>query len=203
MNFEFTEEQLAVQEVARTFAEKRLKPRAEEFDAEAKMDRALLKELGDLGLMGVTSAGEEHGRDASQLLTTGKAPSDWNDVAFLRSTGEERGWLAAVTDRYKIIYSTADVPWLFDLEKDPDELVNVFNDPAYRETVRGLSQKLADYGKKYNDPRAANADIQSDLEWAIKGTGPYVSKRPERPPAPAKAKGAKEKRRKKSRGGEQ
>ena len=35
MNFEMTEDQLAVQEVAREFAEKRLKPRAEEFDAEA------------------------------------------------------------------------------------------------------------------------------------------------------------------------
>jgi butyryl-CoA dehydrogenase len=60
MNFEFTEEQLAVQEVARAFAEKRLKPRAEEFDAEAKMDRAVLKELGDLGLMGVALP-EEYG----------------------------------------------------------------------------------------------------------------------------------------------
>jgi uncharacterized sulfatase len=156
-----------------------------------------------LGLMDVKTAGKEHGRDASQLLSTGKAPGDWNDIALLRSTGEERGWLAAVTDRYKIIYSTADAPWLFDLEKDPDELVNAFSAPAYRETVRELSRHLADYGKKYNDPRAANADIQADLEWAIGGTGPYVSKRPVRPPAPAKAKGAGGKRRKKNRVGEE
>ena len=72
---------------------------------------------------------------------------------------------------------------LYDLEHDPDELVNVVSDPAYREEVRELSRQLADYGKKYNDPRAANTDIQADLEWAITGTGPYVSRRPVRPPA--------------------
>ncbi len=54
MNFELTEDQLAVQEVARGFTEKKLKPRAEEFDAESKMDSGLLKEMGELGLMGIT-----------------------------------------------------------------------------------------------------------------------------------------------------
>ncbi len=148
-----------------------------------------------LGLMGVKTAGSEHGRDASQLLTTGRAPDGWVDVVFLRGTGEERGWLAAVTDRYKLVYSTADVPWLFDLEKDPDELVNAFNDPTYRETIRELSKQLREYGRKYTDPRAANADVQADLQWAIHGTGPYASNRPEpdrRPAAkPKRAKGKK------------
>ncbi len=60
MNFELTEDQLAVQEVARGFAEKKLIPRAEEFDSESKMDMALLKEMGDLGLMGITLP-EEYG----------------------------------------------------------------------------------------------------------------------------------------------
>ncbi len=60
MNFDLTEDQLAVQEVARGFSEKKLKPRAEEFDSESKMDPALLKEMGDLGLMGLTLP-EEYG----------------------------------------------------------------------------------------------------------------------------------------------
>lgn len=60
MNFELTEDQLAVQEVAREFAEKRLKPRAEEFDAEAKFDMAVLREMGELGLLGI-SLPEEYG----------------------------------------------------------------------------------------------------------------------------------------------
>jgi butyryl-CoA dehydrogenase len=53
MDFELSEDHLAVQDVARGFAEKKLKPRAEEFDAESKMDIGLLKELGELGLMGI------------------------------------------------------------------------------------------------------------------------------------------------------
>ena len=60
MNFELTEDQLAVQEVARGFAEKKLKPRAEEFDAESKMDLGLIKEMGELGLLGIALP-EEHG----------------------------------------------------------------------------------------------------------------------------------------------
>ncbi len=60
MNFELTEDQVAVQEVAREFAEKRLKPRAEEFDAEAMFDMALLREMGELGFMGINLP-EEYG----------------------------------------------------------------------------------------------------------------------------------------------
>jgi butyryl-CoA dehydrogenase len=60
MDFSLTEDHLAVQEVARTFAEKKLMPRAEEFDAEAKLDPALIKEMGELGLLGMTLP-EEYG----------------------------------------------------------------------------------------------------------------------------------------------
>ena len=60
MDFNLTEDQLAVQEVAREFAEKKLKPRAEEFDTEAKLDPALIKEMGELGLLGLTLP-EEYG----------------------------------------------------------------------------------------------------------------------------------------------
>jgi len=135
-----------------------------------------------LGLMGVKTAGKEEGRDASTLFETGKAPAGWKDVAFIRGTGgPDANWLAAVTDRYKLVYSPVDHPWLFDLEKDPDELVNSFCDPAYRETVRDLSREIVAYGKKYNDGRAENPKIKADLDWAIRGTGEYV------PAPPAKA----------------
>lgn len=60
MNFELTEDQLAVRDVARGFAEKKLKPKAEEFDAESKMDTGLIKEMGELGLLGIALP-EEHG----------------------------------------------------------------------------------------------------------------------------------------------
>ena len=81
-----------------------------------------------------------------------------------------------MTDRYKLIYSTKDDPWLFDLEQDPDELSNCFTDPEYRETVQELSQRLAEYGLELlRDPRSPNLRIQADLGWAIDGEGPYVA----------------------------
>lgn len=130
-----------------------------------------------LRLMNVDSPGPDEGRDCSKLLTEGKAPIDWNDVAFMRGTGQEAGWVAAVTRRYKLVYSTKDDPWLFDLEKDPDELTNFYGHDRYRTTVRALSKQLRDYGKSCTDPRVANARIQADLKWAIEGTEPYVSNR--------------------------
>jgi len=67
MDFALTEDQLAVQEVARTFAEKKLMPRAEEFDAESKLDPALIKEMGELGLLGLTLP-EEYGGGAMDAV---------------------------------------------------------------------------------------------------------------------------------------
>jgi arylsulfatase A-like enzyme len=152
-----------------------------------------------LSLMGYKSKDHE-GRDASALFLSGEAPDQWNDVAFIRSTGDESGWLAAVTDRYKLIYSTSDDPWLFDLEEDPDELKNLFAHPAHRETVRDLSRQLAAYGNRHHDPRAANAKIQADLSWAIEGEGPYVSTRPAKPPGkPGRERESKKGTRRKSR----
>jgi arylsulfatase A-like enzyme len=136
-----------------------------------------------LSLMGCRTAGQEQGRDASALFVNGEAPSGWTDVAFLRGTGDENGWLAAVTDRYKLVYSTQDEPWLFDLEKDPDELLNCFRDPSCRETIRELSQQIIEYGSKYGDARTQNSKIKADLTWAVKGTGEYVPTAPEGPAA--------------------
>ncbi|MCL4205778.1 MAG: sulfatase [Pirellulaceae bacterium] len=155
-----------------------------------------------LGLMQVAATGEVEGRDASSLLTAGRAPADWKDIAILRGTGLEHGWLAAVTKRYKLVVSTSDEPWLFDLENDPDELVNRFRDSAYRRTVRELGQELAAYGQRFSDPRAANAMIQADLAWAVSGTGDYVSDRPARPPQAKAAKAAKEKPKKRKQAAE-
>lgn len=53
MDFKFTEEQQYVRDVARKFADERLFPNAGEFDKKAKLDRGIIKEMGDLGLMGV------------------------------------------------------------------------------------------------------------------------------------------------------
>jgi len=136
-----------------------------------------------LSLMGQKTAGLEEGRDASALFGAGRAPEGWRDVAFMRSTGPaERGWLAAITSRYKLVCSVNDQPWLFDLQEDPDEVTNRFLRPEYRETVRALSKQLRAYCRDHRDARGDAPRIKADLAWAIEGAGDYVP-----PPMPVKA----------------
>jgi arylsulfatase A-like enzyme len=104
------------------------------------------------------------GRDASALFQ-GKTPGDWNDIAFIRGT---KSWLCAVTDRYKLVYAMTGEPWLFDLQKDPNELTNVFAGKAYRSVVKNLSAQLIEYAAKNNDPYGKHEHIKAQLQAAVK-----------------------------------
>jgi alkylation response protein AidB-like acyl-CoA dehydrogenase len=60
VDFRFTEEQLSIQSIARDFAQKRIAPVAAEFDARAEFPLENIREMGQLGLMGV-EVPEAHG----------------------------------------------------------------------------------------------------------------------------------------------
>ena len=60
MNFELTEEQQLVQQMARDFAKNEVEPKARELDREASWPSDLVNRMGELGLMGVAIP-EEHG----------------------------------------------------------------------------------------------------------------------------------------------
>lgn len=53
MDFALAEEHLMIQEVAREFSQKKLAPRAAEFDETGQLDRDLIHEMGHLGLLGI------------------------------------------------------------------------------------------------------------------------------------------------------
>ncbi len=53
MNVELTEEQRMIQDVARDFAEKELRPIAGAIDREARFPRETVRRMGELGLMGI------------------------------------------------------------------------------------------------------------------------------------------------------
>ncbi len=121
-----------------------------------------------LAMMKIPTAQTEQGRDASAIFTTGRTPKSWNDITFIRGTGhisgkDDNNWLAAVTKRHKLVYSPGDDPWLFDLQKDPDELTNFYNNPDYKETAQKLAKQLIEYSQKYNDPRIEQKDIKKQL----------------------------------------
>jgi len=60
VNFQFTEEQLMIQQVARDFARSRIAPIAAEFDESGAFPVETIKQMGELGLMGI-EVPEEYG----------------------------------------------------------------------------------------------------------------------------------------------
>jgi arylsulfatase A-like enzyme len=119
-----------------------------------------------LPLMGVDVPSGVEGRDASGLFT-GSRPSTWHDVAIFRSTPGNI-WICAVSDRYKLVFSQSDRPWLFDLEKDPHERRNLFGDPERRPFVRQLAIDLAAYGTKSGDVYCDHPKIRAEIAAAAK-----------------------------------
>ena len=67
MNFSFTDEQLALRDMVRKFAEKELKPYYTQWDREKKYPRHLNKKIGELGLIGMALPTEKGGMGASHV----------------------------------------------------------------------------------------------------------------------------------------
>jgi arylsulfatase A-like enzyme len=65
------------------------------------------------------------------------------------------------TKRYKLIHFYYDVDeWeLYDLEKDPSEMRNVFNNPAYGQVKIELQQRLLELRKQYGDSDSITQSI--------------------------------------------
>lgn len=65
------------------------------------------------------------------------------------------------TKRYKLIHFYYDIDeWeLYDLEKDPSEMKNVYSDPAYREVRESMHVKLEKVRKKYGDSDELNRSL--------------------------------------------
>lgn len=70
MSIEFTEEQEAIREMAERFARERLASRYQPMEREGKLDRDLVAEMGELGLLGV-SLPESLGGLGAGSVTTG------------------------------------------------------------------------------------------------------------------------------------
>ncbi|MCC8154730.1 MAG: sulfatase-like hydrolase/transferase [Tannerellaceae bacterium] len=132
-----------------------------------------------LSFCGIQTTQPFDGRDMSSVWK-GEQPTDnYKDIIFMRSTtpliesdwdesatARRNLWLSVVTPTYKLTYSEnkEDVPWLTDLSKDPDELVNCYFNPEYSKIVKELANELVKYGKSYNDTRIYHPHIRKELE---------------------------------------
>ena len=61
MDFRYTEDQLSIQSIARDFAQKRIAPVAAEFDKSGEFPLDNIREMGQLGLMGIEVSHEYGG----------------------------------------------------------------------------------------------------------------------------------------------
>ncbi len=115
-------------------------------------------------LCGIEMEGEVDGISILPLLLKQEGYKGRN-ITFSRSTGGSTGWICVATDRYKLVHTTvnADEPWLIDLEVDPEEYVNFYNNPAYAEVVEDLSARLIDYATVNKDDKLNNNKIRQEL----------------------------------------
>ena len=67
MNFDLTDEQRAIRDLARDFAQSEVRPVAEELDREKRFPYEIVKKLGELGLMGIPYPDEYGGGGADTL----------------------------------------------------------------------------------------------------------------------------------------
>lgn len=86
----------------------------------------------------------------------GKPPANWRRSMYYRYYHPGHHNVAAHygvrTDRYKLIFFNKLNQWeLYDLQKDPIEMKNVYNDPAYQKTVEQLKKELYRLKKEFKD----------------------------------------------------
>ncbi len=96
------------------------------------------------------------GRSLKPLLG-GKMPADWRKSIYYHyyERGEHHvpAHEGVRTDRYKLIHFYDTGEWeLFDLEKDPQEMVSVYSDADYAPVVERMKAQLARLRAEYKVP---------------------------------------------------
>ena len=108
-----------------------------------------------LAAAGAKVPADMQGRSFVPLLE-GKAPKDWRRSMYYRYYHPGHHNVAAHygvrTDRYKLIFFNKLNQWeLYDLQKDPIEMKNVYSDPAYQKIVEQLKKELERLRKELKD----------------------------------------------------
>jgi N-acetylglucosamine-6-sulfatase len=119
-----------------------------------------------LDFAGVKTPDMMQGRSFRTLCETGKEPDGWKQEAYYRywmhmAHHDNPGHVGIRTKTHKLIFyygcnykGQQQTPpgWeLYDLKKDPTEVVNQYDNPAYAETVSDLKMRLAALRKRIGD----------------------------------------------------
>ena len=107
---------------------------------------------------GLKAPPEMQGRSFAAMLK-GEPVKDWRTAMYYRyynhpAEHNVNKHYGIRTERYKLIYFHELDAWeLYDLQKDPHELHNVYADPAYADTVATLKKQLADLRTELGDTK--------------------------------------------------
>lgn len=120
-----------------------------------------------LHMAGLEIPGNMQGRSIVPLLK-GESPGDWRDAIYyhyfeypsVHMVARHRG---VRTDRFKLIHYYQFGEWEFyDLDTDPHEQANQYDNPWYAEQVRDLKKRLEELREQYED----DSDISEQPdEW--------------------------------------
>lgn len=111
-----------------------------------------------LELAGVKVPEDMHGVSLLPLLK-GEHPVDWRKALYYHfyeypAEHSVKRHYGVRTDRYKLIhfYNDIDVWELYDLQKDPTEMHNIYGQQGTEEIVKDLKMQLTALQEQYNDP---------------------------------------------------
>ena len=126
-----------------------------------------------LDLAGVQIPSDMQGQSMRNVFT-GEA-SEWRDAIYYTyyeypSIHMVKRHYGVRTDRYKLIHFYYDIDeWeLYDLEKDPHEMKNVYGDPAYADVQETMHKRLTELREKYGDSDANDKKYLDAYLGAIK-----------------------------------
>lgn len=136
-----------------------------------------------LAFAGIETPEYMQGESFKGICETGNEPEDWKKEAYYRywmhmAHHDNPGHVGIRTKEHKLIfyygakydgsYRTPPAWELYDLTKDPSENVNVYDDPAYVDTVADLKERLAALRSRIGDTGEDFPDLESILQdfWA-------------------------------------
>ncbi|MEM6277942.1 MAG: sulfatase [Verrucomicrobiota bacterium] len=139
-----------------------------------------------LDFAGVKTPDYMQGASFKQICETGEEPEGWKQEAYYRywmhmAHHDNPGHVGIRTKTHKLIfyygvnyeggYQTPPAWELYDLEKDPHENVNVYDDPEYAELVGELKGRLAKLRERVGDTGEDYPEVEKVIEefWDYDG----------------------------------
>jgi len=121
----------------------------------------------DIGETLIDAAGAKIPEDMQGMsfleVLKGRKPADWRKYVYYHyyESGGEHNVAKHVgvrSDQYKLIYFYENKEWeLYDIQKDPEELNNVYGNPSFKEIQNSMTDALYDqmkrFGDQINDPQ--------------------------------------------------